>query len=319
MKKCLYYFFALALSVSTALGQNSAPYKVVDEYVARLGPLDSQNVANITVALTKSFSDNELQARAIFYWIANNVSLDSKAIKINDERKSLPEDVVKWRKGTSLGIAKLFQEMSSLANIRCLVVDGYVKKTIDDLNNPADEINHSWNVVQLGLSPEKWFFVDAAKATGTLDKKMSAFKKEFTSEYFFADRGLFNLDHFPDNDAWQIGGGPKSLKDFYALPIIFNAAYFYGIKKPTPNSGYIKTKLSAKTTFKLPYNFSSPITNVSLLIGEGVKQQKPEPMNFSVAANTILFNYQFKKEDTFPVKVVVDGKAIMEYMVEVSE
>ena len=320
MKKFLYYFFAfMAVNVSAVLGQNTASYKVVDENVAKLGSLDGQNVANITVALTKPFQDKELQTRAIFYWIANNISLDAKAIKINDERKSLPEDVVKYRKGTSLGIAKLFQEMSSLANIRCLVVDGYVKKTIDDLNNPADEINHTWNVVQLGLSPEKWFFVDAAKAMGTLDKKMSGFKKEFTSEYFFADRNLFNLDHFPDNDAWQMGGGPKNLKEFYSLPVISSAAYFYGLNKPTPTNGYIKTKISGKTTFNLPYSFALPITNVSLLIGDGVKQQKPEPMNFTVSANKINFSYQFKKEDTYPVKIIVDGKTVLEYMVEVSE
>jgi len=297
----------------------SDQYKTIDAFVQKLGSVDSQNVANIALALTKPFQDKESKARAIFYWIANNIALDAKAIKINDERKSLPEDVVKLRRGTSLGIAKLFQEMSSLADIRCLVVDGYVKKTIEDLNNPADEINHSWNVVQLGLSSEKWFFVDAAKAMGTLDKKMSAFKKEFTSEYFFADRSLFNLDHFPDNDNWQMGGGPKSLKEFYSLPIIFNAAYYYGLKKPTPTGGYIKTKTSAKTSFTLPYNFASSITNVSLLIGEGTKQQKPEPMNFTVAANAINFNYQFKKEDTYPVKIVVDGKTVLEYMVEVIE
>ncbi len=321
MKKILWsflIFFFFSSAVSNAQS-NAGKYTAVDDFVTKLGAIDSQNVAIITEALTLRLADKEQKARAIFYWIANNISLDVKALKINDERKSLPEDVVKYRKATSLGFAKLFQEMSSLANIRCLVVDGYIKKSIDDLNNPSDEINHSWNVVQLGQSPEQWFYVDAALASGTLDKKMSVFTKDFTSEYFFADRGLFNLDHYPDNDAWQLGSGPKSIKEFYNLPIIFNGAYYYNFKKPTPAAGYIKTKSTAKNKFIIPYSAATGLSTVSLLIGDGRKQQKPEPMNIAVSGGLITFSYQFKLQDTYPVKIVIDGKTVLEYMVEVTE
>ena len=58
-------------------------------------------------------------------------------------KKINPEQVVMNRKTTSLGFAKLFQEMCSMGNIRCLVVDGYVKHSTEDINNRADEPNHS--------------------------------------------------------------------------------------------------------------------------------------------------------------------------------
>lgn len=311
--------FLLFFSLTLCAQSKTSQYKTIDEFVTKLGPLPTENVANITIKLTSQIPDGEQKARAIFFWITNNIALDPKAIKINDERKSLPEDVVKYRKATSLGFAKLFQEMSSLANIRCLVVDGYIKKSIDDLNNPSDEINHSWNVVQLGQSPEQWFYVDAALASGTLDKKMSVFTKDFISEYFFADRGLFNLDHYPNNDAWQLGSGPKSLKEFYNLPIIFNGAYYYNLKKPTPAAGYIKTKSTAKNKFIIPYSAATGLSTVSLLIGDGRKQQNPEPMNIAVSGGLITFYYQFKLQDTYPVKIVIDGKTVLEYMVEVTE
>ncbi len=318
MKKILLYLLFICLGQFQFAQAQNSQYKTVDDFVIKLGALDSQNVAQITEALTLKIEDKEMKARAIFFWIANNIALDPKAIKISDQRKSLPEDVVKLRKATSLGFAKLFQEMSSLANIRCLVVDGYVKNNIDDLSNPADEVNHSWNVLQLGPSPDRWFFVDAARATGSLDKKMTAFVKDFTSQYFFANRTLFNLDHFPDNDAWQLGGGPKSLKEFYTLPLFYNAAYLYDVKKPTPATGFIKTKTKAKTNFSIPFG-AAGVSTVELIIGDGRKQQKPEAMNFSLSAGALVFSYQFKIEDSYPVKVVVDGKPILEYMVEVSE
>ena len=150
------------------------PHKSIDAFVTKVGSLDSQNVAQITQTLTKPFPDKEQKARAIFTWIANNIAIDVKAVRIHDEKRSLPEDVIKNRRGTALGFAKLFQEMSSGANIRCLVVDGYVKHSIDDLDNPADEVNHSWNVIQLGTSPDKCFFVNTFKANETINKRRGA-------------------------------------------------------------------------------------------------------------------------------------------------
>ncbi|RYD71708.1 MAG: hypothetical protein EOP53_23190 [Sphingobacteriales bacterium] len=316
MKKA-WLILTISFFYFNSFSQNT--YSNTDKFVQAQGSMDSLNLAQIAQRITAGSTDKEQQARAIFYWIANNIALDPKAIKGNDQRKSLPEDVVKLRKGTALGFAKLYQEMASIANIRCLVVDGYIRSGIEELNDPADEINHSWNVVQLGQSPESWYVLDAAKASGTLDKKMTAFTKKISSGYFFTDKTLFNLDHFADNSAWQLGPGTKSKKDFYALPIIGPAAYEYGLRKPTPATGSIKTKTKAKVRFSIPVNSGESITNVSLLIGEGRRLQKPEPMNFSYAGGAIVFDYQFKVEDTYPVKIMVDEKLILEYMVEVSE
>ncbi len=294
-------------------------YAITDNFVQKLGTLDSLNVARITDTLTRRLPEKEQKARAIFYWIANNISWDLKAIKSGDQRKSNPEDVIRFRKATPLGFAKLFQEMSSGANIRCLVVDGFIKNSTDDINNPADEINHSWNVVQLGTSPDQFYFVDVARASGYADKKLSLFTREFTGNYFFPERALFNLDHFPDNDAWQLGGGPKSKKEFYALPVIGRAAYGISLKKPVPVSGVIKARTKSKVNFSFSYTEDSPVTSVSLLVGEGKKMQKPEPMNFTAANGLVNFSYQFKTEDSFPVAVVIDGKEVLHYMVEVTE
>jgi transglutaminase-like putative cysteine protease len=294
-------------------------YSTTDNFIQKLGSLDSLNVARITDTLTRRIPDKEQKARAIFYWIAHNIAWDIKAMKSGDQRKSNPEDVIRSRKATPLGFAKLFQEMSSAANIRCLVVDGYIKNYTDDINNPADEINHSWNVVQLGTSPDQWFFVDAARASGSADRKMSVYTPAFTSNYFFPEKALFNLDHFPDNDAWQLGGGPKSKKDFYALPVIDRAAYTISLKKPVPASGFIKARTKTKVNFSFAYDSEAPVSNVSLLVGEGKKMQKPEPMNFTAANGTINFSYQFKTEDTIPVAVLVDGKEVLHYLVEVTE
>ncbi|MEP6711550.1 MAG: transglutaminase domain-containing protein [Ferruginibacter sp.] len=320
MKKNLPLLFLVftALSFSSNGQSTSAENNVVDEYVKTLGPLDNLNVATIADTISRKFDDKKDKVRAIFYWLTNNISWDLKAMKANDPKNNDPVKVIQYRKATPLGYSLLLQEMCSLANIRCLSVDGYIKNFPEDINNKPDEINHSWNVVQLGQSPEQWFYIDAAKASGYADKKMSIFTKHFTSEYFFADRTLFNLDHYPNNGAWQLGGGPKNIKEFFALPVISDAAYEYGLKKLQPATGYLKSKTDKAVIFSYTYN-GKGLSSVVLVIGDEKKGAKSEPMNFSATGSILTFSYQFKKEDEYPVKVMIDGKEFVSYYIESSE
>ena len=319
MKK--YFFFLLITFAFTTpdVKAQGKDFSITDEYVKRLGPLDNLNVATIADTITRNFPDKYDKARAIFYWIANNIAIDPKATKANDNKKADPVDVVQLRRATPTGFALLVQEMCSMANIRCLTVDGYAKNRAAEINNKSDEINHTWDVVQLGQSPEQWFYIDAAKASGYTDTKMVSFTKFFTSEYFFADKLLFNLDHYPDNQAWQLGTGPKSLKEFYSLPVIGNAAYQYGLKKPQPINGYVKTKINVPASFSFIYNDSTPIKNIILVMGEEKKQWKSDPVIFKNNNGVISFNYKFKIADTYPVKILADDKELLEYYIEVGD
>ena len=317
MKNIFFSLFLLSISLASVAQQSK--YKDVDEAVAKLGPLNNFNVAVIADTITEKFADNEQKARAIFYWIANNIQIDPKGTRQNDDKNILPEKVIALRKATPLGFSLLVQEMCSAANIRCLSVDGYVKNYAAEINQTIDEKNYSWNVVQLGQSPETWFYIDAARASGYLDKKSTVFTKQFTSEYFFADRKLFNLAYFPDNGAWQLGGGIKNLNNFYALPVFNNYSFALGLSKPTPITGYIKTTLKKPVVFTFSVNGTIDIKNISLIIGDEKKQSKPEAMNFENNGGVITFTYQFKKEDTFPLRIIADGKDVLQYMVQVTE
>lgn len=294
-------------------------YQKTDNFIFEIGPLEKSNVATIADSITSPFADKENKARAIYTWIANHIELDSKAIRSGDNKNTEPENVIKLRKSTPLGFAMLFQEMCSQADIRCLVVDGYVKYNAEQINEIPDAINASWNVIQLGTSPNAWYYVDAAKASGYLDTKQTRFTRKFSGEYFFANKNIFNLDHFPDNQAWMMGEGSKSIKDFYSLPLIHEGAYQLSLSKPNPLTGFIKTKPTAANLFSFKANNVQSIGNISIVIGEGTKEQKPERVNFTTKGNEIFFSCVFKKEDTYPVRIIVDGKVVMTYLVESSE
>jgi transglutaminase/protease-like cytokinesis protein 3 len=295
-------------------------YKYVDEAVKKIGSMPKNNVAEIAAKITKDFKANEDKARAIYYWIANNIAIDPKATKKNESKNTLPELVIGGRKTTPLGFSLLVQEMCSYAKIRCLSIDGYVKNNAEEINTKAEEKNYSWNVIQLGQSPETWYYMDACRASGSLDAKYTVFTKEFTSQYFFTDKRLFNLIYFPDNMAWQLGeASVKSVTSYYQLPIISNYAVALEMRKLAPITGLLKTEINLPINFSFTINNENTLTKIALVKVVGKKLSKEEAMNFTNDNGNVSFTYTFKKEEDFQLQVIVNGKLLLQYLVEVKE
>ena len=293
-------------------------YSIVDNYVKSLGSLDTLNMGTISYTVTKKFADPKEKVRAIFDWIAYNINYDLKAGKNNDNEKTSTELVLKTRKATAVGFAGLFQDMCSVVKIRCLTVDGYAKFTTEQIIEKPDGLNHTWAVVQLGQSPDSWYYVDPTWASGYADDKMTKFTKAFNADYFFADKSIFNYQHFPDNSAWLIGEGTRSSSTFFSLPLVKSAAYEYKLGKFLPANGFIKTKLSKPVAFNIKLNTTTPIEIVSLEMGEN-KKKKTKTVDFTFSDGNLSFSHKFDMEDTYPVTVLVNNKPVLGYLVEVSE
>jgi hypothetical protein len=307
------FLFAFSFQVDA---QND--YSIVDNYVKSLGSLDTLNMGTISYTVTKKFADPKEKVRAIFDWIAYNINYDLKAGKNNDNEKTSTELVLKTRKATAVGFAGLFQDMCSVVKIRCLTVDGYAKFTTEQIIEKPDGLNHTWAVVQLGQSPDSWYYVDPTWASGYADDKMTKFTKAFNADYFFADKSIFNYQHFPDNSAWLIGEGTRSSSTFFSLPLVKSAAYEYKLGKFLPANGFIKTKLSKPVAFNIKLNTTTPIEIVSLEMGEN-KKKKTKTVDFTFSEGNLSFSHKFDMEDTYPVTVLVNNKPVLGYLFEVSE
>jgi transglutaminase/protease-like cytokinesis protein 3 len=322
-------FLCICLTLNSSAQKNSSPaptiqagrdkdFKIIDDYAKKIGRLDSMTMGSISNLLTKRYTDKTDKVRAIYTWIATNISYDLKAGKNNDNDKNSSTQVLLYRKGTAAGYANLFQDMCSSAGVRCLTINGFVKNTAEQIKDTKTEINHTWAIVQLGESPEAWYFVDPCWGSGYTDADYKIFTPSFNPSYFFADLTIFNWQHFPDNLSWRIGPGTKSKKDFFELPIIKSAAYEFGLKKFAPYAGSVKVR----TTSFLPFNFQlssdALINKVAIVITDGKKKLiKDVPFTFNNGA--LSFNYKFKEEDSFPVTVLINGKEFADYFVEVVE
>ncbi|MBK6379890.1 MAG: hypothetical protein IPF72_09225 [Chitinophagaceae bacterium] len=297
---------------------NGRDFNAIDAYVKSLGPLDSISMGTINNVVSNKFTDKIDKARAIYYWIAHNITYDVKSTRNNNKLKNTPADVLLTRKATGIGFANLFQDMCSSADIRCLTVDGFVKYNTQQIGEKDEEINHSWAVVQLGQSPEDWYYVDPAFGSGYLNAEMKEFTKAYTDAYFFTEKETFNLQHFPDNQAWKLGSAPKNKGDFFDMPVVRVSAIELGIKKLSPNDGKIKAKLNKAVKFSFTLKSTEEITKVALGVGEK-KKYKVEEIQYSASGNILSFTYKFQDANAYPVTVFVNGKEFVLYYAEVEE
>jgi hypothetical protein len=308
----------ILISIPAFAQTGTTDFKVVDDYVKSVGPLDTLNAGTISFIITKKFPDPKDKVRAIFDWIAYNISYDLKAGRNNDNEKTSTDLVLKTRKATAAGYAGLFQDMCSVVKIRCLTVNGYAKFKTEQINEQPDEFNHTWAVVQLGTSPDTWFYVDPTWGSGYTDEKFTKYTKAYNDDYFFADKTIFNYQHYPDNTAWQLEDGPKNLSSFLSLPLIKDAAYQIKINKFTPKEGSLKTSTKNAVAFRINLATRTPIEIVSLEIGEG-KKMKVKTVDHTLSGGNLSFSYKFEEEDTYPVTVLINNKPVLGYLIEVSE
>ena len=83
-----------------------------------------------------------------------------------------------------------------------------------------------------------------------------------------------------------------------------------------PNNGGIKAKAGKPFAFSYQLSDRAVINKVSIAMGEG-KKKKIKEVPFSFNNNMLGFTYKFEEEDSFPLVVLINGKELIEYAVEV--
>lgn len=314
LKKLLPVVFVTGIS-SLSAQTNGRDFKEIDAYVKSLGTLEGMSMATVNNVVSNKFTEKIDKARAIYFWITNNINYNVKLAHSSSKTKNTPADVLVTRKATAPGFANLFQDMCSSADIRCLTVDGFVKFNTQQIGETGIEINHTWVVVQLGQSPEEWYYVDPTFGSGFLSADMKVFIKNYSDAYFFTEKASFNLQHFPDNVAWKLGSGPGK-GDFFDIPVVKTAAIELGIIKCSPNNGKLKVKADKNVQFSFTVKNTENITRLELGVGEK-KKYRQENIQYFNSATSISFTFRFKNTDSGPITIFVNGKEFVQYYVEV--
>lgn len=213
--------------------------------------------------INEDFHGEVERSRAIFTWIASNISydikayfagskaysfnystLEEKAAKELEHQHKLARNTIKKGKGVCEGYAALFSTLCELSGVECEIISGSSKNTPQDIGKAPSGRGHAWNAIKInGI----WQLVDVTWAAGIVDLSSRTFEARYNDFYFMTPPELFFLKHFPENTAWLLID--KNAEDFSRLPLYYSRALTEDFSIIQPKNGIIKSKAGKNIKF----------------------------------------------------------------------
>jgi transglutaminase/protease-like cytokinesis protein 3 len=153
-----------------------------------------------------AMSDEKI-VETFYYWIHQNIEYDvelSKKDNLNKTDVSVLK-VLENKKSICAGYANLFFELCQAVKIECVVVEGVAQIDDDKIAQP-----HAWNAVKI---KDKWELLDVTWGSGA-PLESGSFFKYLNLNYLYCKPENFILEHFPDEEKWQLLAQPISKLNF---------------------------------------------------------------------------------------------------------
>jgi transglutaminase superfamily protein len=237
--------------------------------------LHHDNYFKLVHDLTDRFGSDTDKVRAIFRWIADNITYDYKTFnqqegadpvfecKNNNNcsaeeiayNTQLIHQILKKKKAVSNGYALLFKTFCTIAGIKSDVVTGYVKTKSYQIGTslPAD---HAWNIVKLDTN---WYCLDVTWAAGYDSSddetdELVSWTKKFTPFFFCTPYDKFIRDHFQEfAEELKFMDSKNSKEDFFNFPFFYSVEALNNIEQLKPFTGMLKAKVGDTLVFSIKY------------------------------------------------------------------
>jgi len=292
-----------------------------------------QNLPELAYKLTSNLSTEVERFRAIYMWVCTTIANDYRLYSKNrHKRKRFKNDSLKlkeWndkfrrktfkrllRRKTTIctGYAYLVKKLSDLANINCVMVDGYARTStipITELDTP----NHSWNAVELN---GKWYLCDPTWASGIPHPETNLFQFKYNNGFFLAHPRLFSVNHYPLDEKWLLlEDNLPSFENFIEAPIIYGKAYAHLNAHLKPEKLHNSIGKQETVIFKYELLNTIKTEDIQLLIDNGYGSKKTQPQSTSVKDNTLTITHTFTKPGLYDVHLYLENDLIATYVYEV--
>lgn len=187
--------------------QKADEYARIDNIVASIPDSLSRSTTGIARFINSNFTNEPDKFRAIFFWIAKNISYDYEnmfAINFYENTSQVVDEVISTRKGVCMHFAELFDDLARKSGLKSYVISGYTKQ-----NGKTDYIPHAWCA---GLIDTTWFLFDPTWGSGYVQNKK--FVKQLNNDYFRAKPEFFIKSHMPFDPLWQFLYSPLTSQEF---------------------------------------------------------------------------------------------------------
>lgn len=195
--------------------------------------------------LTADLDSDLEKARAIFTWIAFNISYDCKKFKqgagpikfSGDSQASVMAQRQQWRaeqlartlkrkQGVCQDYSELFVAMAAAAGLEAVFIGGNARRQDHPFSSRLGE-SHAWNAVKID---GQWGLLDATWAAGKTKDGCSKFVQVFSPGFFLTPPAWFALNHLPKEEKWQLLETPITAADFEDRPVINYGQAVYALE-----------------------------------------------------------------------------------------
>jgi hypothetical protein len=209
--------------------------------------------------LTQDYTHESDKVRAIFRWIAENISYkiiprytaryhytknwDDSTMEWGDGETMMARMVLQKRTAFCEGYAALFKALCSYAGIEAKVVKGYAR-----VNTNRFYTNHSWNAVRIDST---WHLLDVTWASGYITMPREEFIKSFDERFFLPAPGEMIKTHYPEDIRWTLLKSIPEIMEFNRSPFRYTNFIKYSISSYLPAKGKLEAGIGDTLHFEL--------------------------------------------------------------------
>lgn len=198
---------AWLLSCYPVTAQKAKQFTEVDKFMLGMPDASAQNPEQIAGFITGKFTSQEEIIRAVFIWVAGNISYDIEnmySVNFYENIQQVVNQTLESRKGVCMGYAHLFEAIATAAGIRSYVTGGYTKQ-----NGSVDYLPHAWCAAEIDTV---WYLFDPTWGAGYLMNE--EFIPEINNKYFMARPEDLIKTHMPFDPLWQFLDFPVYYQEF---------------------------------------------------------------------------------------------------------
>ena len=302
MKYSIYYLFICLSSVISAQNLNlddaqdlldNSKYADIDSYVLSC-PTATAKDPDQLVSYLEKMADTDLEkARAIYVWLAENISYDAKSINKNKYGDNTALGVLKSRKAVCQGYAKLFELLGKKMGLNIQFVGGYSKNDVlqESWDFDGEEGDHAWNMIKID---DEWRVFDATWGAGIVNddaRGRLVFTQEYSDNWFDLSPYEAIFSHYPEDTSLILTEPRLTLDKFESLQLI--PIYSFTSNLLDSEASFLKALKKPSVKFPIIYPVEpSEFQVIQAPMGFRLRKRKPHNFQFLAKGVVNVFLYE---------------------------
>ena len=276
------------------------------------------DLPSLSAKLTNGLDTEVEKFRAIFTWVAINITNDRALFVMNKRNREklsgnaaaldawnremsakTMRTLIEQRRTVCTGYAYLVRKLAIHAGIQCEIIHGY-GRTVESNIGGQGIVNHSWNAVRLDST---WYLCDPTWASGAYDREKREVVNKYEPSYFLPAPELFIRNHYPLDSAWIMLALKPTLREFLDGPIIYVNAFRLDIHPQSPTAMHVLVKKSETVLF----SFNGPAgleKDLRIMVGQKQLRTQAEATLMEHGRSGYRMAYKFANKGKYNVHIL---------------